>query len=73
MNNSGYVLAPLPGTIWQVLVQEGDTVKAGDPVLILEAMKMENEINAPLDGVVVKVNVARGDKVQNEDVLVVIE
>ena len=73
MNHQGHVLAPLPGTIWEVVVKEGDRVKAGEAVIILEAMKMENEIMAPMDGVVSQIHVVKGDKVQNEQVLAVIE
>lgn len=73
MNHQGHVLAPLPGTIWEVVVKEGDRVKAGEAVIILEAMKMENELTAPMDGVVSQIHVVKGDKVQNEQVLAVIE
>lgn len=48
----GAVISPMPGTILKVNVKVGDTVKAGDSVVILEAMKMENDITAPKDGVV---------------------
>lgn len=65
--------APLPGTIWKVEVEVGTTVKEGDTVLILEAMKMENEIMAEVDGVVKEIRVQKGDAVQAGDVLVVLE
>lgn len=55
--------APMPGTILKVLAQVGDQVKANQPVLILEAMKMENEIVAPHDGAVTAIHVAVGDMV----------
>lgn len=67
------VEAPMPGNIWKVLVKEGDNVKAGDILLILEAMKMENEILAPRDGVVVSMNTTEGTTVNTGDKLVVIE
>lgn len=67
------VAAPMPGTILSINVQEGDEVKAGDVLLILEAMKMENEILAPADGKVTTVGVAEGDSVNTGDELVVIE
>ena len=52
---AGATVSPMPGTILKVNVKEGDTVKAGDSVVILEAMKMENDITAPKDGVVKKI------------------
>ena len=58
------IIAPLPGTIVEILVQPGDDVKDGQAVVILEAMKMENEIQAECSGRVVSVNVAEGDKVR---------
>ncbi|MCK4806575.1 MAG: biotin/lipoyl-binding protein, partial [Candidatus Aegiribacteria sp.] len=57
----GNVVAPLPGLILKVLVKEGDAVNAGQPLAIMEAMKMENEVKSPVDGVVKDVNVAAGD------------
>ena len=57
------VTSPLPGVIIAVKVNAGDTVKAGQVVAILEAMKMENEIQAEHDGTVTSVNVAKGDSV----------
>ena len=62
--------APMPGNIWKVGVEEGQEVKAGDMLVILEAMKMENEIMAPVDGVVASVHVAKGAAVNGGDVLV---
>ena len=64
------VEAPMPGNIWKVLVKEGQAVKSGDVLLILEAMKMENEIMAPADGVVASIHVAEGAAVNGGDVLV---
>ncbi len=57
------VKAPLPGTVLSVAVKVGDTVKASDTVVVLEAMKMENAIHAGRDGVITAVNVAPGDAV----------
>jgi len=65
----GDVTTSMPGTVVEVLVKEGDTVKAGDPVLIIEAMKMENEVQAPVGGTVSKVNVAKGDTVNPDEAL----
>ena len=64
--------APMPGTILDVRVSNGAAVKKGDVLLILEAMKMENEIMSPADGTVAQVLVAKGASVNSGDVLVVI-
>jgi len=66
------VAAPMPGKILQLKVAEGGSVKEGDTLLILEAMKMENEIVANTSGIVKKVNVAANDMVDTGDVLLVI-
>ncbi|MGI9601470.1 MAG: acetyl/propionyl/methylcrotonyl-CoA carboxylase subunit alpha [Acidimicrobiales bacterium] len=70
---SGEVTVPMQGTILKVLVNEGDTVSAGDTVVVLEAMKMENNIEADKDGTVADVKVAEGDSVGSGDVVIVIE
>ena len=62
--------APMPGTVLSVKVKVGDAVKAGQAVVVLEAMKMENEIAAPQDGTVASVNVSQGDSVNTGDLLV---
>ncbi|WP_353094381.1 DUF2118 domain-containing protein [Tissierella praeacuta] len=67
------VEAPMPGNIWKIEVKEGDKVKAGDILLILEAMKMENEILAPRDGIVASINTAQGATVNTGDKLVVLD
>lgn len=59
------VSAPMPGKILAVKAKEGDSVKAGDVLLVLEAMKMENDIVAPQDGVVASINVKVGDSVES--------
>ncbi|MBR6981250.1 MAG: biotin/lipoyl-binding protein [Prevotella sp.] len=66
------VLAPLPGTITDVKVNVGDTVKTGDTVIILEAMKMQNNIEAECDGTITSVLVSRGDTVMEGAALVTI-
>ena len=68
----GNVAAPMQGTIVKVLVEVGQEVKVGDPVVVLEAMKMENQLQAEKAGTVKSVNVKPGDKVGSGDVLVVI-
>jgi len=72
VNVEGSVTAPMPGKILDVKVKVGDSVKSGDVLLILEAMKMENEIVAPKDGVVKEIRVTPGDSVNRGDVLAVI-
>lgn len=67
---SNTVLAPMPGTILEVNVTEGQSVKAGEVLLILEAMKMANEVVAPRDGKIVKISTSKGAKVASGDLLV---
>ena len=62
----------MQGTIVKVLVSEGDTVEAGQAVFVLEAMKMENNINAETAGTVSEVRVTEGDTVGTGDVLIVV-
>ena len=69
---AGTITAPMSGNIFKLLVNVGDTVKNGQAVVILEAMKMENEIFAPCDGTVKEVRVAQGATVQPGEVLLVI-
>lgn len=66
------ISAPMSGTIFKTLVKPGDVIKNGQVVLVLEAMKMENEIFAPCDGTVSEVRVSEGAAVQPGDVLIVI-
>ena len=66
------VNAPMPGTILKVNVTQGQTVKAGTVLCVLEAMKMENEIMAPKDGTVSQVVVSKGASVNTGDALIVI-
>ena len=63
------VTAPMPGTILNVKVSVGQSVKKGDVICVLEAMKMENDIPAPCDGVVASVNVQKGASVAANDVI----
>ena len=64
------VNSPMPGTIMSIAVKPGDSVKSGDVLCILEAMKMENEIVAPKDATVASVNVNQGQSVNSGDLLV---
>jgi pyruvate carboxylase subunit B len=66
------ILCPMQGTIHKVLVKEGDRVRKGQPLLILEAMKMENEINATRDGIVEKILVSAGQEVGSGNTLAII-
>lgn len=67
------VEAPLPGTIFKMKVKEGEQVKKGQVILIMEAMKMENNILAEIDGVITKIHVAEGATVLQGDVLAEIQ
>ncbi|NMA48657.1 MAG: biotin/lipoyl-binding protein [Tissierellia bacterium] len=70
---SEVVESPLPGNIWEILVKEGQEVKSGDVLLVLEAMKMENEILSPKDGIVASIATQEGAAVNTGDKLVVID
>ena len=63
------VVAPMPGTILDIKVTVGQTVRKGDVICVLEAMKMENDIPAPCDGVVVSLNVQKGASVSANDLI----
>jgi len=67
------ISAPMPGTVFKMNCTVGQTVSAGDVVMVLEAMKMENEITSPVDGTVAQILVNAGDAVNGGDVMIVIE
>lgn len=67
------IKAPMPGLILDVQVKEGDTVKEGDYLLVLEAMKMENTLTAPRDGIVKAVTVGKGETVDKNQLLIEME
>ena len=67
------VTAPMPGTILSINVAAGDTVKRGQVLMILEAMKMENEIMCPCDGTVASINTSKGSAVESGTLLCVIQ
>jgi glutaconyl-CoA/methylmalonyl-CoA decarboxylase subunit gamma len=67
------VSAPMPGVILNVLVSAGQAVKAGEVLLILEAMKMENEVTSPATGTVKEIAVSKGSNVNTGDLMIVIE
>ncbi len=72
-SGEGVLKAPMPGKIVSVLAAEGDEVKQGDPVIILEAMKMENELKSPSSGVIKKIDVSAGQSVEKNITLMEIE
>ena len=71
--HQGHVTTAMPGTIVDVMVKPGEKVNAGDPVLVVEAMKMENEIQAAVSGIVIAVNVQKGDSVTPDEALLEIQ
>lgn len=72
-NKVNNIKAPMPGLIWDIKVQAGDVVKAGDVVLVLVAMKMENALKSSGDGVVKSIKVNKGDSVDKNQVLIEFE
>ncbi len=68
--NKNHVLASIPGTILKIMVVEKQKVKAGETLLILEAMKMENRIIMPFDGIVASINVNQGEMVPKNHVMI---
>ena len=65
------IKAMLPGVVTKILVKEGDEVKAGETIMIIEAMKMENEVKSPKAGTIKQIVVKEGDRVETGDVLAV--
>ena len=70
---AGTITAPMPGTINDIKVAEGASVSKGDVLIILEAMKMENQFKAPADGTVASIDVTKGASVNTGDVLVTLK
>lgn len=66
---AGAINAPMPGMVVNVLVEEGQTVESGDPLVILESMKMQNELKSPKSGVISRVRVKQGDSVEQRQAL----
>lgn len=71
--NPNHIMSYIPGTVINIFVRRGKKVKKGDPLLILEAMKMRNKIVAPFDGKVVSVEIKKGEKIPKNKLMVVIE
>ncbi|MGV2434812.1 MAG UNVERIFIED_CONTAM: acetyl-CoA carboxylase biotin carboxyl carrier protein subunit [Anaerolineae bacterium] len=71
-DGSGEVVikSPMPGLIVQVLVEEGQTVQKGATLLILESMKMQNELKSPRDGIIQRISVGAGDTVEQNRILI---
>jgi biotin carboxyl carrier protein len=69
VGSASNIVAPLPGRVIEIFATKGDTVKKGQPVCIIEAMKMQNEICAPTDGTVSDIQVTPGDTVDNGTLL----
>ncbi|MCB0419644.1 MAG: acetyl-CoA carboxylase biotin carboxyl carrier protein subunit [Bdellovibrionales bacterium] len=70
---SDHLNAGMPGKIVKIMVSKGDEIKAGDPLLIMEAMKMENEMRAARDGIVADINVSEGETVESGQNLITFE
>ena len=67
------IKAPMPGMVLQVMVENGQQIKKGDAIVVLEAMKMENILKSPSDGIVKTVKVIKGDKVEKNQVMVFLD
>ena len=67
------IIAPMPGKIIDIFLNEGDLVNAGEPILTLEAMKMQNEIAAEFNGVIQKIKVVPGQSVMKDELLIEIQ
>jgi acetyl-CoA carboxylase biotin carboxyl carrier protein len=67
------VQAEMVANVWKIVVAEGDAIVAGDPIVILESMKMEIPVESPVDGTVKEVRVQEGGVVQEGDVIAVVE
>ena len=74
VETGAYVLkAPMPGLVVSVLVKVGDTIEAGDVLVILESMKMQNELKAPREGTITRINIAEGDSVEQRQELIALD
>jgi propionyl-CoA carboxylase alpha chain len=73
VSEPGSLVAPMPGNVVRIGADRGERVRAGQPIVVLEAMKMEHQIVAPVDGLVAEVRVAVGDQVQAGEVLAIVD
>ena len=73
VSEPGSLVAPMPGNVVRIGADRGEWVRAGQPIVVLEAMKMEHQIVAPADGLVAEVRVAIGDQVQAGEVLAIVD
>lgn len=71
--HDGCVVTAMPGKIVDIKASVGDTVKAGDSIIVIEAMKMENEIQAAISGTVIAINISKGDEVSPNETLLEIQ
>jgi biotin carboxyl carrier protein len=71
--NFNLIKSYIPGTIIDVLVHEGQTLNAGDSIIVLEAMKMYNDVQMPFDGKILKINIEKGQKIPKSFVMMEIE
>ena len=72
-DDAARIIAPMPGKVVRILVEVGAKVEAGDGIIVVEAMKMQNEMKSPKAGTVIALNIQTGDTVNGGDVLAVIE
>jgi biotin carboxyl carrier protein len=72
-DGSAHITAPMPGKVVRILLEAGANVEAGQGVVVVEAMKMQNELKSPRDGVIVSINVTEGSTVNAGEVLAIIE
>ena len=71
--NPNEIISYIPGTVVKIFVSEGQTLKKGEDLLLLEAMKMQNRVKMPFNGKIVKINVNEGDKIPKNTLLIEIE
>ncbi|MDR0438046.1 MAG: biotin/lipoyl-binding protein [Bacteroidales bacterium] len=71
--NANHITAFMPGTVGQIFVKKGDKVKKGETIIILECMKMDNELQAPFDAKIKSINVKTGENVVKDAVLIELE
>lgn len=73
LSDGGSIVAPLPGLVMKIYVKEGDDIKLGQPVMMLEAMKMENEVTATAEGVIIDIRYKEGDSVNQGETIILLK